>query len=374
MAFGYVPRGLQELAGVFSEPLAGYNLPLPFFSDASAPLWHAAIGYELAAILGILAVGGLVYLIGRLLRRGLAGDAAPEIDDVQAGSRGPAGMTAAGAAGRIGWLEKTLGGITAGLEHAVFTEQHARSAGWLQRRDPRAKMIGFLAAILGAGLTSSVAALGLLYLATLAAARASRVPLGFFVKRVWLGIPLFAGIVVIPAIFFVPGPRVFDLALGPVHLAPSWNGLAGAVMLVARVGTSVSLAVLLVLTTPWADVLKSLRALRVPQVFILVLSMTYRYVFLFLHTANGILLARKSRTVGRTSGSEQRRWITGTMGNLMGRAFKMSNDVYAAMLARGFTGEARTYACYRLRASDWAALGAVVLVAVSVAMSGRVLP
>ena len=29
------------------------------------------------------------------------------------------------------------------------------------------------------------------------------------------------------------------------------------------------------------------------------------------------------------------------MGNLMSRSFKMSNDVYAAMLARGFTGEMR---------------------------------
>ena len=35
------------------------------------------------------------------------------------------------------------------------------------------------------------------------------------------------------------------------------------------------------------------------------------------------------------------------MGALMSRSFKMSNDVYAAMLARGFTGEMRTY--YDLR-------------------------
>ena len=111
-----------------------------------------------------------------------------------------------------------------------------------------------------------------------------------------------------------PGPRLFDLALGPLHIAPSIPGLAGAVIFVARVGVSVSLAVLLVLTTPWADLLKSLQALRVPQVFILVLSMTYRYIFLFLHTANGMFEARKSRVVGRTSGGEQRRWITGSMG------------------------------------------------------------
>jgi cobalt/nickel transport system permease protein len=274
--------------------------------------------------------------------------------------------------GRIGWLEQTVGGITSNIEHAVFTERHARSAGWLQRRDPRAKMIGALIAILAASLTTSVAGLAILYAATLAAARASRVPFGFFVKRVWLGIPLFAGIVVIPAIFFVPGARAFDLAAGPVHLAPSWNGLAGALLFVSRVGVSVSLAVLLVLTTPWSDVLKSLRSLRVPQVFILVLSMTYRYIFLFLHTANGILLARKSRVVGRATGAEHRRWITGTMGNLMSRAFKMSNDVYAAMLARGFTGEARTYSTYRMRPADWLGLAAVAAVVAASLIAGRI--
>src|SRR5512140_2764791 len=91
-------------------------------------------------------------------------------------------------AGRMGWLEQPLGGITRSSEHAIFTERHARSAGWLQRRDPRIKMAGSLAAILAASLTSSLLGLALLYAATLAAARASRVPFGFFVKRVWLGI------------------------------------------------------------------------------------------------------------------------------------------------------------------------------------------
>ena len=276
--------------------------------------------------------------------------------------------------GRIGWLEQTIGGLTGNIEQAVFTEQHARSAGWLQRRDPRAKVIGSFVAILAASLTTSVVGLLALYAATLAAAGASRVPFGFFVKRVWAGIPLFAGIVVIPAIFFVPGPRLFDLGLGPVHLAPSWNGLEGAVPFVIRVGVSVSLAVLLVVTTPWADVLKSLRALKVPQIFVLVLSMTYRYIFLFLHTANGMLLARKSRIVGRTTGGEQRRWISGTMGNLMSRAFKMSNDVYAAMLARGFGGEIRSYSEYRMAAADWISLAAVGVLGTAVALSGRILP
>jgi cobalt/nickel transport system permease protein len=147
--------------------------------------------------------------------------------------------------------------------------------------------------------------------------------------------------------------------------------LLGAVVFVARVGVSVSLAVLLVLSTPWADLLKSLQAVGVPQVFVLLLSMTYRYIFLFLHTANGLFEARKSRTVGRSTGNEHRRWISGSLGSLMSRSFKMSNDVYAAMAARGFTGTIRSYSAYRMTPGDWGALLVAIALAVAAVLAGR---
>jgi len=277
------------------------------------------------------------------------------------------------ATGRLNWLEHTIAGIAGSIEQAVFTEEHARRAGWLQSLDPRAKLGMFAATVLAASLSNSLLALAGLYVLILLAARASRVPFDFFVRRVWVGIPFFAGLVILPSIFLSPGPRLFDVALGPLHLAPSLPGLAGAVIFVARVGVSVSLAILLVLTTQWADVLKSLQAIRVPQIFILLLSMTYRYIFLFLHSANSMFEARKSRTVGRTSGNEHRRWITATMMTQLNRAFKMSNDVYAAMLARGFTGAIRTYSAYRMTTNDWLALGGAVIVAGAALLVGSVI-
>jgi len=69
-AFGYVPQGLSDLSSIFSAPLAGYQLPLPFFRDANAQLWQQAIGYEVAGIIGILLLGGLVYGFAWGLRRG----------------------------------------------------------------------------------------------------------------------------------------------------------------------------------------------------------------------------------------------------------------------------------------------------------------
>jgi hypothetical protein len=66
---GYVPEGVQAFSTLFSAPFKDYNLPLPFFDGADAPLWHAAIGYEIAGILGILAIGLVLWGIGALLLR-----------------------------------------------------------------------------------------------------------------------------------------------------------------------------------------------------------------------------------------------------------------------------------------------------------------
>jgi cobalt/nickel transport system permease protein len=270
----------------------------------------------------------------------------------------------------LAWLERTLSDLTGAIERAVFTEELARKDAWLQKIDPRAKLVMFLVMVLTASLSHTLVILIALYLVTLLAAYASRLPFDFFVRRVWIGVPLFAGLVIMPSIFLTKGPLLFEITAGPLHLGPTLPGLMGATIFVARVGVSVSLAVLLVLTTPWADLLKSLQALRVPQVFILLLSMTYRYIFLFLHTANGMLAARKSRTVGHTSGNEHRSWISGSIAALMHRSFKMSNDVYAAMAARGFNNTIRTYHEYHMKTRDWLALLGACCIAAAALLAG----
>jgi cobalt/nickel transport system permease protein len=243
--------------------------------------------------------------------------------------------------------------VAEAIERSVYTEEYARTDGFLQRVDPRAKVVVFICAVLAVGLSRSLSVLLALYVATVLTALASKLPLGFFVKRVLLGIPLFAGIVFIPALFLIHGKPLVQADLGPLHLAISDNGLISLAIFVTRVSASVSLAILLVVTTQWADLLKALRVIRVPSVFIVVLGMTYRYIFLFLQTVENLFLARSSRTVGRATEAEQRRWIGSSMGTLMGKSFKTSNDVYQAMVARGFTGDVYTINDFKMRDEDW---------------------
>ena len=95
-AFGYIPRGLQDLSGIFSAPLSGYDIPLPFFSGANGALWHAAVGYQVAGIVGILLVGGGALALARLLR---GRDAGPDVPDDADMERGLASGGVAGGSG-----------------------------------------------------------------------------------------------------------------------------------------------------------------------------------------------------------------------------------------------------------------------------------
>ncbi len=118
----------------------------------------------------------------------------------------------------------------------------------------------------------------------------------------------------------------------------------------------VSFAALLTLTTKWNDLLRSLRVVRAPKMFVFVLAMAYRYVHLLARLLRDMLLARKSRMVGPSSAAENRRFLGASAAALFGRSQAMGEQVYSAMLARGYQGEVHTLENWRLRRLDlvWA--------------------
>ena len=255
---------------------------------------------------------------------------------------------------RKDFVAKTINGVTETIERSVYTEEFARRDGLLQRADPRAKVGVFVASVLVVGLARSIEVILILYAAAAVLGLLSKLPSSLMFKRILIGIPFFAGIVALPSLFLIGGKPLVDIGqIGPVHLAITSNSVMSFVIFVTRVAASVTLAALLVVTTRWSDLLKAMRVFHVPEVFIVVLGMTYRYIFLLLKALENLFLARVSRTVGETTDQERRRWIGSSMGTLLGKSFKTSNDVYMAMVARGFTGDVRTITNFAMRDEDW---------------------
>jgi cobalt/nickel transport system permease protein len=267
------------------------------------------------------------------------------------------------------FLAKTLAGASGAMRQAIFSEDVATRHGLLQRLDARVKIITVIGLLVTVALVHSLPLLALAYLATIGLAAASALPIGFFIKRVWLFIPIFTGIVVLPATLSVITPGHVAFTLWHWHGHPEGftaQGLQGAGLIITRVATSISLAVLLTLTTPWTRLLAALRALGVPRIMVLTVGMAYRYLFLLLDVVDDMYTARRSRTVKSGVDVKQgRRFVAASAATLFGKAHQMSEEVHQAMTARGYNGNARTLDTWRVRTVDIAwTVGAVVAAAV----------
>jgi cobalt/nickel transport system permease protein len=259
-----------------------------------------------------------------------------------------------------GFLTKNISGFTRVLESVVSTESLSRAPGLLQCLDPRIKVVTFVFFIVTVGLAHSLWSLLVIFGLILVFSTLSKVPLGFFLKRVFFFIPIFAAVIAIPALFITPGSALITLGHKVIITEP---GARTAGLLFLRVTDSLSFGVLLILTTPWTSLLAALRWLRMPALLVDILGMTYRYIFLLLHTANAMFLARRSRTLGGFSSGENRRWLIRALTTTMTKSQHLSEEVYLAMLSRGYQGEIRILNDFKVQRRDffWMAFAVIVV-------------
>jgi cobalt/nickel transport system permease protein len=265
---------------------------------------------------------------------------------------------------RSSFVERTLVDLNHTLEQSLFAEQAARLPGLLQKLDPRLKIVAAFLILIAVSVSRNILMIVVLYFLVLGLAFFSKVPLGFFIQRVWLFIPFFTGLVALPAPFIVPGPAWVHLPLG---LVITKTGVMTALFLLLRVGTSVSIGVLLILTTPWNSILKALGVFRIPAVIVLMLGMTYRYIHLLLNITNDMFLSRKSRLLRPLTGAEGRRLLGATSGALLSKSLQVSSEVYLAMQSRGFRNYPRSLDTFKMQRDDWVA-GLIVVIAILAAI------
>jgi cobalt ECF transporter T component CbiQ len=270
---------------------------------------------------------------------------------------------------RDGAIARTLLGLTRALGHALVSEEVARQPGLLQALDPRARVIGMLALVLAVTLAHRIIVVVALFAASVLLALLSRVSLATLASRVWLVVLFFTGGIALPALFLTPGDPLVSSPGGALRITA--QGLTAASLLIARVETAVTLTTLLVLTTPWMQILKALRVFHVPQEVVMMLAMTHRYVFLLVETASQMFESRQSRTVGVLDRASQRRMTARTAGVLLSKSVELSNEVFLAMQSRGFRGEAKVLSELRMRSWDYIGLAVFLLAGIAAVWIGR---
>jgi cobalt/nickel transport system permease protein len=270
--------------------------------------------------------------------------------------------------GKKGFIGKTIDGIFGFLEEAFISKSFSRRSGLLQSLDPRAKLISILAIVFATSLIGDLRVLIYVYSLTLLFSYLSKIDVWFFIKRVWLFIPIFAGIIAIPMIFniFFPGDPLVQLVylgagshLGPFSLPESIfitrQGVSAATIFTIRVATCVSAVVLLFLTTPQQILFKSLRTVGVPKLYVLTMEMAYRYIFLLMDMVREMYVAKKARTIKARGMFEEQKWVGGRIGYTLIRSLDMSEKVHMAMMSRGYNGDVKIMQEFKMRNRDYIA-------------------
>lgn len=217
-------------------------------------------------------------------------------------------------------------------------------------------LIGFV--VLSSTLKSwQVLTAGLLFILLLAGL--SRISVLYLAKRLAWVIP-FGGVLVIIFPLVIPGEPLFKI----FSLTGSIEGAKQAVVLLLRLLNAVTALSLLTATTRFKDLMIAFEALRAPQIFVLLIEFTVRYISVLTDEINRMQLARKARGFqeGRSLLHRYTFRVTGQLiGTLFIRSFERSERIYNAMLARGYGRRARVNDNLRLGKEDlcW---GAVILV------------
>ena len=259
------------------------------------------------------------------------------------------------------FIERSIVEALTFLKDSIFAEEHALQNGFLQSLDPRAKIISFLLFILQALLTGSIPALLFLYALCLFLVLISGINLGFFLKRTWIFIPLFSLFIALPAIFS-PGQALLTWRILGIKLMITYQGLAGAMIFIMRVITCVSLVVLLSLTTQHFALLKALRIFKIPAIFIMTLGMCCRLVYLFVGIIQNTYLAIKSRVGLGVQYQRGQNIVAWNIASLWERSVGLNEEVYKAMLSRGYQGGALAWNDFKIRVRDCLWLLLVVII------------
>lgn len=209
---------------------------------------------------------------------------------------------------------------------------------FVQRMDARWKLAALLTAailviqlrIFGPAIAALVAALLLIAVA--------QIPWRWCLGRLATSLALFALFLCWLPFVVQNGDTTLDIGV----FALSMTGALRLLVLTCKIGAVLSLMLVLFATTPLPDIFKAARALWVPRLFVFLLLLTYRYVFLLMEEFGRLRTALRVRGFRNRADLHSYRTVGQVAGTLLVRSHERSERVGQAMRCRGFDGEFRS--------------------------------
>lgn len=259
----------------------------------------------------------------------------------------------------------------------AFDRYHERES-FMHHLDPRVKVVITVIFIISNALLPDGAwfAFGLAWLFLLLANFFSKLGLVYTLKRSLIALPF--AFIAITVLFSIPGKPIFSFHLFMWNPIITDAGLLRFVSILIRSWLSVQLAILLVATTRFPDLIHALEHLRVPAILTTIIAFLYRYLFVLTDEVFRLIRARESRSAAapgkRVGGGVL--WRAKVAGNMAGqlflRSYERSDRIYQAMVARGYTGHLYTLNAHEMKSHDYYVTAFAILLIFILQVIGRI--
>jgi cobalt/nickel transport system permease protein len=261
--------------------------------------------------------------------------------------------------------------------HFDAFDRYHDTTSFIHRLDPRVKVLVTIAFILSNALLPDGAwlAFALAWSFLLIANVLSNLGIIFTLKRSFVALPF--ALVAITVLFSIPGKPLSTFHFMMWDFTITDMGLLRFESILVRSWLSVQMAILLVATARFPDLIHAFEHLRVPSILTTIIAFLYRYLFVLADEVFRLLRARESRSAaaaGARSGGGVA-WRARVAGNMAGqlflRSYERSDRVYNAMLARGYTGHLNTMNPHELHRVDYISLAGALGIILLLQVVGR---
>jgi cobalt/nickel transport system permease protein len=266
------------------------------------------------------------------------------------------------------FIDKSIKQIAGIIKSSYVYWETSEKNGLFQRLDPRVKVVFMIYFILIVSLLRSIYAELAIAAFIFILVILSRLDILQLYKRILFFSCIFGFLIAAPSALNIitPGEIImpvaeFDRAYHfwiysiPREIGVTREGGFGVAMLTLRVANSLSISLLVIHTTPFFEIIRALKVFRVPDTLLMIIILSYKYIFILARTVEDMYLAMKSRLAGPVESGKIRALIAGRVFFIFKKSYLTYEETFRAMQGRGFSGDMAIYSSRAFNAWDAAA-------------------
>jgi cobalt/nickel transport system permease protein len=274
---------------------------------------------------------------------------------------------------RLSFLNGTLINVARAAKSIYVQAENASKKGFIQGINPHIKLVSLIYLEIMISLAGNIIAQAITTAFIFILYLVSGLNIFHVYRKIFFLALIFGFLIVLPASLNVitPGKIIFNLVSFnkasqfwiyhiPKNIGFTAEGFQVVSLVFLRVLNSVSFALLIVFTTSFPAFLKSFKILGVPDTFLMIISLAYKYIFILSRTIEDTFLALKSRLIRNVRNNTIRKLVSGLVFNIFKKSMTNYENTYYAMVSRGYQGKVVLHSQGHLMVKDFVALAIIV--------------